>query len=117
MFAQPNLNASQFIAKEPTCLNHWPAPGWRLIASPSTLRYLRLQQRAEHWENRHFDLARHLMQLYWEEQKGIDHRAKIARLERITDRVGLRANEALGELFAEGDRLRGVSASSEREAV
>jgi len=119
MSAQPNLNASQFIAKEPACLNHWPAPGWRLIASPSTLRYVQLQRRAEHLENRHFDLTRHLMQLYWEEQKGIDHRdhrARITRVERLAQRAGLHASAALEELFTEGDRLRGVSASSERGA-
>jgi len=118
MSAQLNLNASQYESTGPeprVFLGNWPLPGWRMVASPATLRYLRLQQRAEHWENRHFDLAIHLRKWNAEQEKGIDPRAKITRLERLTDRAGLRANALLGELFAEGDRLRGVSARTEME--
>jgi len=112
MSAQRVTHASHFVSTESesaACLNDWPLLGWRLIASPSTLRYVRLQQRAEHLETRHVDLALALRRLRAQQEKGIDHAHTIARLERITDRARFRVNVALGELFAEDDRLRGVS--------
>jgi len=98
MSAQLNLTASHSESKSATCLHDWPLPGWQTITTPRVTRYLRLQQSAAHWKNRQCDWVLCLLQLYSEEQAGIDHRTRIARLERLTRRAHARFCAVLAAL-------------------
>jgi|GEM_PF-3576893 len=79
MSAQLTLTASHSESKFAACLHDWPLPGWQTITTPRVTRYLRLQQSAAHWKNRQCDWVLCLLQLYSEEQAGINHRTRIVR--------------------------------------
>jgi len=115
--AQLTLTASHSEPKSATCLQDWPLPSWQTITPPRVthyLRYLRLQQSAAHWKNRQCDLVLCLLQLYSEEQAGINHRTRIVRLERLTRRARARLYAVLAALEA---AEQGLNGSSAQEAI
>jgi len=102
MSAQFNTNASQLELFKPIPRRgDWSLPGWRLIAPPAIKRYLRLQQRAKHFEARQCDWAIRLIRL-----NAQTHPAYLARVERIAQRAGEQAVAALDAMLAARDDLR-----------